>query len=263
MFAALFNKVKNAESAHPMVSLVVALDCSGSMRATDAVDRKTLKRGGITRLDAAKNDIRLHYGQLVQRDRICGCTLLAFGERLRSFSITSTAELEAALAKIEANEGLTRTDLMIAESNRLFTEFKKTAKDATFCTVVYTDGEPTAVGKTAVECQETVARLLIEGTDGMTSDKDRATTFIQYGETKSATEFLSFLDDQLTDLAIEYYKMSHPNATPDDYKDLYDACDTGGQCTSWRVKNPKRVVPDASVPWDSDIHDIVDEATSD
>jgi hypothetical protein len=254
MFASVFNKVKNADSAHPMVRLVVALDCSGSMRANDAVDRATGKRG-VNRLMAAKSDIRAHYGQLSQRDRVSVCTLLVFGERLRIFPIGSVAELDTVLSTIKADEAFTRTDLVLGESNRLFAEFKKTTSNETFCTIVYTDGEPTR--------RRAVANLLIEGTELMTDDKDRATTFIQYGEDASAAEFLSFLDHNLTDLAIELYKKDHPGATPDDYKDLYDACDMGGQCTPWSKKNPKKVVKDPSAFWDSDVHDVIDEATSD
>lgn len=62
------------------------------------------------------------------------------------------------------------------------------------------------------------------------------------------------------------YLKAHPTANADDFKNLYDACDTGKQCTPWSDKNPTKV-KDGKVNaydcWDSNIFSIIDEAASD
>lgn len=277
-FANLFTKAVQAQSATTIYEFVAALDISGSMRAGDGIDRSKFRKGvhflqqtPCTRIEAAKADIKYHYKQLKVGDRLDKFTLLLFGERLHVLTPKSEEELESALDAVKL-EGSTRTDLAIAESNRLFLEHQKkcesTGRNVTFVTVVYTDGAPYVPGKNDMESKEIVANLLAEGTMPMKNDEDRATTFIQYGtseygDNSPARQFLCFLDNNLDELTKTLYLKNHPGVNPDSNFTLYDACDTGQQCQPWGDKNPKRKDRESAVPWDNNIDDIVDEATSD
>ncbi len=116
-----------------------------------------------------------------------------------------------------------------------------------------------------------IAELLVEGTDPMTRDEDRATLFCQYGsseykESSSISQFLNFLDDNLQDLSEQYFKTKYGEHS-ERCQNLYDACDTGKQYLSWQEKDPenkmKKSDNDRKKPWDSNIEEMFEIAISD
>lgn len=274
MFTAFKAKNTSTEEAKKLsYVLFLCMDVSGSMGNQDAYDRKTGK-ANISRLEAAKNDAVEYMTQLSRVDRLAGCFLCLFGEKVTVHdNVRNPAELEKIFSNVRT-EGATRTDLVIKESNKYFLEHMKKYTDAAtrpaFFTLIQTDGSPTG-GGSEEEMKNNIAQLLVQGTDPMTRDEDRVTLFLQYGsseykDTSAVSQFLAFLDDNLQELSEEYFKI-HYKDQPERCQNLYDACDTGKQFTSWKEKDPENKMKlseaDRSKPWDTNIEKMFEIAICD
>ncbi len=126
----LFNKIKNTsteEAKKLSYVLFLCLDVSGSMNYQDAYDRKT-GSNKLSRLEAAKSDAIEYMAQLSRVDRLAGCFLCLFGEKVTVHdNIRNPEELKNILNNVRT-EGATRTDLAIQESNKYFVEHMKKYK---------------------------------------------------------------------------------------------------------------------------------------
>lgn len=260
------------------VHLVMSLDISGSMvNNTDALN----PAGGpyVDRFKAASANMLRYMDQLRSVDRLVQCDVLLFGERLHEFrNVRDTDALKAILANVRQFERYTRTDLVLSRANEYFFDFQRRHADEaeadrpTFVHLILTDGSPNDPDMSLVDVQTRIANLLVEGTDGMRRDEDRATLFVQYGTkdyapSSAVSQFLRFLDDELQEVAAEYFKGRYPEKykTDDDCKDLYDACDVGKQGDTWAVKDPdaKMKGVDRNAPWDDDIDKMITIALAD
>lgn len=261
-----FLKAKNTSvdnAANQLYHVVFSLDVSGSMFRDDAHSRNT--PGLISRLDAARNDICMWYESLANSDLIVRCDVMVFGSGLKALTdIKSAADLRNRLNAIHPG-GSTATHLALAEANRLFSEHMAkypVEPRPSFVNVICTDGSP--------DNKDACAEELIRGTVEMKTDSDRTTLFVQYGTTEyhegsGASQFLAFLDDNLQDAAVEWFKKNYPQKTPDEYANLFDACDTGKQGVSWKEKDPegKMMNVDRNAPWDLDLGRMVQIALCD
>lgn len=258
--------------------MVFAIDISGSMvNYKDAYDRANLKVANLSRFEAVKRDALLYMSQLTASDRLVQCDVILFGLAVYEHrNIRTVKELEDILSQVKTFERATRTDLALAKANEWFLEhmvkYGTDANRPTFFNLVMTDGSPTCPGKTDEDIKTAVAELLVAGTDPMLRDEDRVTLFLQYGtsdysEHSSVSKFLKFLDDDLQEISAEWFKEKYPNKewSDDDLKNLFDACDTGKQCTTWTQKDPENKMKnvDRTACWDSNIEQMFDIATSD
>jgi len=271
-------KVKNTttEQAQKLsFHVVFSIDISGSMQHEDAFDRNNVVNGAnLQRFEAAKRDALRWMGQLQSCDRLSSADMLLFGEKLYEHrNIRSVSQMKGILDEVQF-EKYTRTDLALAAANRYFEEDCKKYGDKpnrpAFFNPVLTDGDPTAPGIDKDSVRNTVAELIVKGTDGMKRDQDRTTLIIQYGSTQyspdsDVSKFLAFLDDSLQEMAEEYFRAKYPQMTEDELKNLYDACDTGKQCQTWEEKDPERKMPSVNRQafWDDDISLMFDIAISD
>lgn len=268
LFSSLFVKHKNADQARDKRVLVVCLDVSGSMRAGDGIDRSRAdpkKKPGdqpkCTRFESAKSDLLRYYHQLATADRLTDMHLLLFGEKLTEHLYVKNEE---ELAKILSNvtlEGETRTDLALKRSNELYDAHRVTpgANSSTFVTLVLTDGVPTKNGESYENLCGTIMETLIQGTEHMVHDADRATTFIQYGvseyhESSAVRKFLAILDDDLQNHAEAYFNKKNPNMSHDKPIATFDCVDCGQQCTVRKGETDF---------WDSNIEHIIHLAVTD
>lgn len=273
---------QNAEKAKPTVDCVFALDVSGSMAAVDAIDRSKFvpkappaRQPMIRRIDAAIADIVTHY-KSISPDRRGTVRLITFGEDVKVHpDILNLGGLEEALApyRLEKNlERATATHTMLKKVNEMYREFlaKPHADGSTFVNIVYTDGAPSAHGRTLDQLQEEICNTIAEGSCDMPSDDSRGLTFIQYGVREYAKEstvsqFLSFLDDNLTNYMVAMARKAHPEVSDDDLGQwVYDYVDYVQQCTTWEDKVPGHCgTQDPKEPCDGDVNVLFDLAVSD
>lgn len=273
---------KNDSRAKATIDCVFALDVSGSMSKVDAIDRSEFVPGTapdrqpkMSRILAAIADIVTHY-KSISPDRRGTVRLVTFGENVKVHpDILNLGSLEEALApfKLEKNlERATATHTMFKKVNEMYREFltKPHAEGSTFVTLVYTDGAPTAAGRTLDQLQEEICNTIAEGTCDMPSDDSRGLTFIQYGVSEykpesGVSQFLSFLDDNLTSYIESVARTNHPTASDDDLGQLvYDYVDCVTQCMTWKDKAPGHRGPqDPAAPCDGDVNDLFDLAVSD
>ena len=282
------NEIEGAEIKHPMATgigckhvdnisiekiseknyhFVLAFDISGSMNnCKDAIDRKNPRGPLIDRLDAAKEAALRYMKQLTDSDMIVDCTLLLFGSKVHEHkNIKNAQQVESILNNLNKFENETRTDLLLKKTNEMFEDHLTRYPDSTsrpcFYTLVLTDGAPTCNdGVIHDNIRNIVAETLVEGTVKMEKDDDRATTFLQIGESQGATEFLQFLDDS-RDFTEKYLKSKYPGKKwgEDDSLNIFDACDTGKSCTTWKVKDDKGVMTKVNRDdfWDEFIVNVI------
>jgi len=108
------------------------------------------------------------------------------------------------------------------------------SKHESVVTVVLTDGCPIIPGETYERACVLVERALVESTLGMTDDTDRATIWIQYGDTEygdtATTRFLKRMDSGLVDAIRRTHQVR-----------VYDAVDYGQREVDWATKVGKNV----------------------
>lgn len=267
----LFRTSAQASDSTRRITVVAAVDISGSMRTVDAVAREAYKEGKrmseqflVSRWEAVKYDVLFHYEQLQRSKRADDYVLVLFGQDIHVSAPKSFEELAGILNDVQL-EGYTRTDLAIEECNiRFRMHLKNREEDQTFVTIVYTDGAPSGPGMTEEAARVSVAEALARGTLDMPSDVSRATTFIQYGTTNynpdsTTSKFLEYLDDHLDEVTRRLCREKIPSAGA---FTLYNTVDTGKQCMPWFEVDPNVRGRPLTMPWDTRIDDIVTRAVS-
>lgn len=277
-----FKRVGNtsfAEALNRKVYAVISLDISGSMSldigGLTACDRKTGEP--CSRIRAALDDARMYASQLIGGMQMYRLDLLLFGQTLHTHpNITSLEAFDQAIRGVEYRlEGGTRLDLALEYANKAFESLKSQPPPpdyvdpgaaaaaaapqptVTFFNLVLTDGAPSFPGLNTDQIRDNIAKILIKGMEPMTSDLDRGTSFIRYGSSPDVVAFMQFLDDELKDRALAYFRQIYP-ANPDVLRLVHDYVDTGAQCQTWRDKGMRASFKvDPRSRWDDDIKAIV------
>lgn len=167
---------------------IFAIDKSGSMQTNDAL----LEGKQVNRITRAKVKGTEYIRAGAKYDKT-GPTLLAFGSDVVVYENVSEDKAEAILGKIQAQDGTTRTDLVIQKA----WELHQASGSKQTVLFLLTDGEPTGIPN-AQEVVKEVIRAIASKVKASGNEHSFAISFVTVGTpNESLKAFLTDLDDNL------------------------------------------------------------------
>lgn len=169
--------------------MIVAIDISASMRATDC----PLGTGGVSRIGYVLETLPAFLTEAQKYDPD-GVSIYLFGQRLQAFPDMQADQINAKLSGISNHlEGMTMTHLAI---NAAYAEHTKKKSEQTFL-FLFTDGEPSE--------RESVEQAIINITKDVKDENEFRIGFILVGQTPGElNSWLTSIDDDLSKKGAKY-----------------------------------------------------------
>jgi|JI9StandDraft_2_1071091.scaffolds.fasta_scaffold00108_29 uncharacterized protein YegL len=163
--------------------IAILLDRSGSMVIEDCPN-------GKSRWDYARENVEAVAARANKLDSD-GITVVVFGSKVKVYENTTPAKIQDIYDEVEPI-GNTATDaaleaLLTAE----WFQGRKSGTRKPMIIIVFTDGKPSD--------QDALEKVIVNAANNIERDEDLGISFVQVGYDKATSEFLAYLDDNLTD----------------------------------------------------------------
>jgi uncharacterized protein YegL len=165
--------------------IAILLDRSGSMVIEDCPN-------GKSRWEYARENVEAVTARANKLDSD-GITIVVFGSQVKIYENTTPAKVQDIYDQIEPI-GNTATDTALqAVLTPEWFQGRRTGTRKPMIVIIFTDGKPND--------QDALERVIIDAANNIEKDEDLGISFVQVGYDRSASDFLTYLDNQLTSKA--------------------------------------------------------------
>lgn len=163
--------------------IAILLDRSGSMVIEDCSN-------GKSRWDYARENVEAVAARANKIDSD-GITVVVFGSKVTVYENTTPSQIQQIYDEVEPI-GNTATDAALEAVLTLeWFQGRKSGTRKPFIIIVFTDGKPND--------QDALEKVIVNAANNIERDEDLGISFVQVGYDKGASEFLKYLDNNLTD----------------------------------------------------------------
>lgn len=162
--------------------IAILLDRSGSMVIEDCPNKKS-------RWDYARENVEAVAARANKIDSD-GITVVVFGSKVKVYENTTPAKIQEIYDEVEPI-GNTATDAALeALLTPEWFQGRKNGTSKPMIIIVFTDGKPND--------QDALEKVILNAANTIERDEDLGISFVQVGYDKGASEFLAYLDNDLT-----------------------------------------------------------------